>query len=214
MMDKLFGKQKTVKEISRENKRDITRNVRGLDKEVEGLKRQEKLVQADIKKALKKGDEKTAKILAKQIVQIRKQQERLNVTKGNMTALSHKQTSLGAQQAMTQAMGTSANVMGKMNAQMDMQKMTETMKNFQKQSELASMKEEMVDDVIDGMFDDDLEDEVDDAVDQILDDIGIDLGGKLDNISTGRTKLGSRSKVAEEEDAALEEMLAKLKSGN
>jgi division protein CdvB (Snf7/Vps24/ESCRT-III family) len=215
MMDRLFGKpQKSIKEQTRENRRQINGNVRGLDREVDNLKRQEKLVQADIKKALKKGDEKTAKILAKQIVQMRKQQERLSSTKGNMQALSHKQTAMSATATVTQAMGTSANIMGKMNAQMDMQKMTSTMREFQKQNEMASMKEDMIDDVIDGMFDDDLDDEVDDAVGQILDDIGIDLGNKLDNISTGRSKLATkgRSEQIDDDDAALEEMLAKLKN--
>ena len=217
-MDKIFGKQKTVKEHVRENKRELTRSTRDMDREILNLQRQEKLIQADIKKALKRNDERTARTLAKQIVQIRKQQERMMATKGNMTALGHKQSTMGANQAMVGAIGKSANIMGKMNAQMDMKQMSSTMAEFQKQNQMASMSEEMMDDVIDGMFDDDdMESETDQAMNEILDSIGIDLGNQLGGIQTSQNKLSSssmqsRMKALEnDDDQELESMLAKLR---
>lgn len=217
-MDKIFGKQKTVKEHVRENKRELTRSTRDMDREILNLQRQEKLIQADIKKALKRNDERTARTLAKQIVQIRKQQERMMATKGNMTALGHKQSTMGANQAMMGAIGKSANIMGKMNAQMDMKQMSSTMAEFQKQNQMASMSEEMMDDVIDGMFDDDdMESETDQAMNEILDSIGIDLGNQLGGIQTSQNKLSSssmqsRMKALEnDDDQELESMLAKLR---
>jgi len=196
----------------------LTRSTRDMDREIVNLQRQEKLIQADIKKALKRNDERTARTLAKQIVQIRKQQERMMATKGNMTALGHKQSTMGANQAMVGAIGKSANIMGKMNAQMDMKQMSSTMAEFQKQNQMASMSEEMMDDVIDGMFDDDdMESETDQAMNEILDSIGIDLGNQLGGIQTSQNKLSSssmqsRMKALEnDDDQELESMLAKLR---
>lgn len=208
-MDKLFGQKKSTRELIRENKRELNKSSRDIDKEIANLKKQEQLVQADIKRAMKKGDEKAARILAKQIVQMRKQQERLTMTKGNISAVNYKQSTVGATQALSSAINTSNKVMGKMNAQMDISKMGQTIQQFQKQNELVSMNEEMIDDAIDGMFGDDMEDEADQAMDEILDSIGIDLGNKLGGVRTGKNDL--KHTEAEKDEEELEAMLARLK---
>ena len=222
-MDKIFGKPKTVKEQVRENKRELGRSTRDIDREIANLQRQEKLVQIDVKKALKRNDERTARTLAKQIVQIRKQQERLMATKGNMTALGHKQTSIGANQAMMSAVGTSTKVMSQMNAQMDAKKMSQTMAEFQKQNAMASMSEQMVDDMIDDMFgdEDEMEGETEQAMSEILDSIGIDLGDRLGTIETSSSRMPQQQQnvsmkdklnaLENDNDDELEAMLAKLR---
>src|SRR5688572_7301731 len=132
-MDKLFGKEKpTMKQTIRENKRDLEREGRGMDRERQNLQMQEKKVQAEIKQALKRGDETTARMLAKQVVNIRKQEQRLMGMKGHTQSMSHKQTAMGATVTMTNAMKTSANVMGKMNKQMDNAEVMKIMSEFSK----------------------------------------------------------------------------------
>ena len=52
-MGNLFGKEKSLKEVLRENKRMITRAVRELDRERVSLEREEKRLTIEIKKAAK-----------------------------------------------------------------------------------------------------------------------------------------------------------------
>lgn len=64
-MGNLFGKEKSLKEVLRENKRMITRAVRELDRERVSLEREEKRLTIEIKKAAKQQQMTAVKIMAK-----------------------------------------------------------------------------------------------------------------------------------------------------
>ena len=64
-MGNIFGKEKPLKEILRENKRMISRAVRELDREKTALEREEKRLTIDIKKAAKEQQMSSVKIMAK-----------------------------------------------------------------------------------------------------------------------------------------------------
>ena len=61
----MFGKEKPLKEVLRENKRMITRAVRELDREKMALEKEEKRLIMEIKKAGKAQQMSTVKIMAK-----------------------------------------------------------------------------------------------------------------------------------------------------
>ena len=64
-MGTIFGKEKPLKEVLRENKRMITRAVRELDREKSALEREEKRLTIEIKKAAKEQQMASVKIMAK-----------------------------------------------------------------------------------------------------------------------------------------------------
>lgn len=64
-MGQVFGKEKPLKEVMRENKRMITRAVRELDREKMALEREEKRLTIEIKKAAKEQQMQSVKIMAK-----------------------------------------------------------------------------------------------------------------------------------------------------
>lgn len=64
-MGNIFGKDKPLKEVMRENKRMINRAVRELDREKTGLEREEKRLTMEIKKAAKEQQMASVKIMAK-----------------------------------------------------------------------------------------------------------------------------------------------------
>jgi hypothetical protein len=64
-MGQIFGKEKPLSEVMRENKRMITRAVRELDREKLALEREEKRLTIEIKKAAKEGQMSSVKIMAK-----------------------------------------------------------------------------------------------------------------------------------------------------
>jgi hypothetical protein len=64
-MGTVFGKEKPLKEVLRENKRMITRAIRELDREKLSLEKEEKRLTIEIKKAAKEQRMSTVKIMAK-----------------------------------------------------------------------------------------------------------------------------------------------------
>jgi charged multivesicular body protein 2A len=64
-MGNIFGKDKPLKEVLRENKRMINRAVRELDREKTTLEREEKRLTMEIKKAAKEQQMPSVKIMAK-----------------------------------------------------------------------------------------------------------------------------------------------------
>jgi hypothetical protein len=64
-MGNIFGKEKPLKEVLRENKRTINRAVRELDREKVALEREEKRLTGEIKKAAKEQQMTSVKIMAK-----------------------------------------------------------------------------------------------------------------------------------------------------
>eukprot|EP00116_Pleurobrachia_bachei_P017099 sb/3477361/ len=87
----MFGKKDPKKQI-RAQQRELTHAQRDIDRDQRALQRQEIQIQNDIKKAAKAGDRQTATILAKQLVNIRKQKARMMGMKGQIGAVKNKTT--------------------------------------------------------------------------------------------------------------------------
>lgn len=64
-MGNIFGRDRPLKEVLRENKRMINRAVRELDREKIALEREEKRLTTEIKKAAKEQQMASVKIMAK-----------------------------------------------------------------------------------------------------------------------------------------------------
>ncbi|EQC34567.1 hypothetical protein SDRG_07892 [Saprolegnia diclina VS20] len=180
-----FGKEpkKTAREQAREAKREIAHGQRDLEREKMTLERQEKQLVVDIKKAAKDGNQAGTKILAKQLVQIRAQKEKLMVMKVSLGGIGMQASAMAAQQTMVATMEKTTKTMVAANKQMDMSRIQKTLMEFEKQSELMSMGQEMIDDTLIDAFDDD-EVEEDLVVDQVLAEIGLALHTQLADAPT------------------------------
>jgi hypothetical protein len=88
----VFGEQKTMKEQIREQKRMVERSVRGLERDRASLERDEKKLILDIKKQAKAGQMKSVKIMAKDLVRIRKHQEKFVNLTAQLRAISLQMT--------------------------------------------------------------------------------------------------------------------------
>ncbi|KAF0980423.1 hypothetical protein FDP41_013637 [Naegleria fowleri] len=193
----LFEKKKTTEEIMKEQKKELRSGTRNMDRETYKLKLEEQKLQTQVKNALQKGDQATAKVLAKQIVQLRKQQERMTKMKGTMNTVQYKASSMHTQEKMMGAIKTTGTVMKKINEQMNPQEMQKTIMEFEKANEKMGMSEEMMDDALENLFEDD-EEEVDEAMEQIYDEIGLDMSGKLSKAKTGTSSLKVKDKDLDE----------------
>ncbi|GAB0091941.1 charged multivesicular body protein 2b [Sergentomyia squamirostris] len=212
MFNNIFGKKPTVKEQQRENDRSLRKAGRDIERERKKLEMEEKKLEMEIKKNAQAGNKDACTLLAKQLVQLRKQKNRTYAANSKISSVGFQNKAMGANIALSGAMATTAKTMSEMNKVMRPEQLAGDMRAFQQ----ANMKMEMTDEMINDTMDDILaesgdEEESDQIVNQVLDEIGIEISGKMrDAPSAIAGTIGESSKATSERD--IEAQLAKLRS--
>ncbi|XP_031585091.2 charged multivesicular body protein 2Ba [Oreochromis aureus] len=191
-MASLF-KKKTVDDIIKEQNKELRGTQRQITRDRTALEKQEKQLEAEIKKMAKSGNREACKILAKQLVQLRKQKTRTYAVSSKVTSMSTQTKLMNSQMKMAGAMSTSAKTMQAVNKKMDPQKTLKTMQDFQKENMKMGMTEDMINDTLDEIFEESGdEEESQDIVNQVLDEIGIEISGKMGKApAAGKTVPGA-----------------------
>lgn len=199
-----------MKEVIRDQKRMVERSVRALERDRANLERDEKKLIMDIKKQAKANQMKSVKIMAKDLVRIRKHQEKFVNLTAQLRAISLQMTSMASTQALTESMKKVTRSMMALNSQVNLPQLQKVMQEFAKQSEQMEMKQEMVGDALgDAMDGEEDEKETDEIVNQVLDEIGVSLQDGL--VDVPGSKIKQQENVKEEQaDKALEARLNNL----
>ncbi|XP_028043052.1 charged multivesicular body protein 2b [Bombyx mandarina] len=210
-MMNFFSKAPTVKEIQRQNDRDLRKAGRDLERDKANLEREEKKLEMEIKKMAKEGNNDGCKILAKQLVQLRKQKNRIYAANSKISSVQIHNKAMGANIAIAGAMGTTAKTMGNINKVMNPHQIAKDMEAFKQANAKMDMTDEMISDTLDDIMDESGdEEESAGIVNQVLDEIGIEISGKMaDAPSVSRNKIGQSTTDADKDIMA---QLAKLKS--
>ncbi|XP_067645286.1 charged multivesicular body protein 2b-B isoform X1 [Eurosta solidaginis] len=199
-----------VKEQQRENDRNLRKATRDIEREQRKLDDEEKKLQQEIKKAAAQGNNDVCRILAKQLVEIRKQKSRTFAATSKITSIGYQNKTIGTNIALADAMGTTAKTMGDMNKVMRPESISANVRDFQQANMRMEMTDEMINDTLDDMLNDSGDEEESNAiVNKVLDEIGIEISGKMANIpSTGSGELEGISR--NEKD--IKAQLSKLRS--
>jgi hypothetical protein len=219
----LFQKKPTPKEkakaAQKETKLTVRSNQRQMDRDIRDLDRQEKLLLQQIKARAKTAGvdpqkDSGLRAQAKELVQLRKQREKLYETKAHLSSVGMQATAMASQVSMVTAMGNVSGALSAANSVMDAKKLGQTMAEFARQNETAQMKEEMMNDALAAAFDDDeLEEEADDVTGQILAELGVEMDQKMVGLNAPSKIAGATSTITEEEEAlmdALPDLRARL----
>jgi len=192
-------------EIVREQKRLVNRSVRQLEREITGLKREEAKIIKNIKKDAKANQMSSVKIMAKDLVRIRKQQTKfLNLT-AQLRAISLQMTTVQSINTMSESIKKVSKAMTKLNAQIKLPELQKAINNFVKQSEKMEMKQEVMQDAMEDVFDDvEDEEESEQIVNQVLDELQINLDQQLVDAP------GKKVKQAEKEENKDKELEARM----
>ncbi|KAL0281454.1 UNVERIFIED_CONTAM: hypothetical protein PYX00_002438 [Menopon gallinae] len=190
--------------------RELRKVNRTLERDRTYLEREEKKLEQEIKKMAKEGNKEGCAILAKQLVQLRKQKTRSVAASSKIQGISAQNKVMGANVALADAMATSSKTMGAVNKLMQPQKIAQDMKAFEQANMKMGMTEEMINDTLDDIFaDSDDEAESDKVVTQVLDEIGIEISGQMSKAPVVRGDMPHKSRLPT--DAEIEAELAKLK---
>jgi len=142
------------------------------------------------------------KIMAKDLVRLRKHQTKFVNLSAQLRAISLQMTSLASTQAIAESLKKVTKSMKKLNGQLNLPALSKVMREFAKQSESMDMKQDMMSDSIDDVMDDgESEEESEEIVNQVLDEIGITVGEGLVDVPGKKKEEG---KVEDKEDQALE----------
>ena len=203
-MGNLFGKEKPLKEVLRENKRMINRAVRELDRERARLEKEEKRMVIDIKKFAKAGQHKTVKILAKDLVRTRQHIAKFIEMRSHLQGTGLKLQTVKSHQAMAEAMTNTAKALMKMNKAVDVPGITKMMAEFERENAKNELMQEILGDAIDGALEQEGDEEEEEAiVGQVLDEIGINF-----NEDVPDAPLGVPGKASNEEESKVAEPAA------
>ncbi|OQR96069.1 charged multivesicular body protein 2a [Achlya hypogyna] len=179
-MGNIGAKPKTLKEQLRENKREINRAIRDLDRERTNLQLAEKKLIIEIKKMAKENQIASVKIMAKDLVRTRQHITKFYTMRSQLQAVSLRMETAKSAEAMTSALQNTTKVMKSMAKTMNLPKLNKIMMEYTQESEKMEMQQEMLGDTIDDVMDADQDEEEEDKiVSQVLDEIGIDMSGAL-----------------------------------
>ncbi|KPP73580.1 charged multivesicular body protein 2b-like [Scleropages formosus] len=211
-MASLF-KKKTVDDIIKEQNKELRSTQRQITRDRAMLEKQEKQMELEIKKMAKTGNREACKILAKQLVQLRKQKNRTYAVSSKVTSMSTQTKVMNSQMKMAGAMSSTAKTMQAVNKKMDPQKTLQTMQEFQKENFRMEMTEELINNTLDEIFDESGdEEESQDIVNQVLDEIGIEISGKMASAPSAGSGLpaASTSRARPISDEEIERQLKAL----
>merc|ERR1711988_2085414 len=206
----IFRKKPTVKEQMKENDKALRKVTRDVERDRRELEREE------IKKAAKTGNKQAATVLAKQLINVRKQKTRTYGATSKVQAVSSATKAMGANVKLAETMATTTKTMTNMNKMMNPTQVARTMQEFDMANTKMGMTEELMNDTLDDILAESGDEEEQDAiVAQVLDEIGIEVSGKVKAApaaargTLGAETISNKNKAADEE---IERMLAQLKS--
>ncbi|KAL0574673.1 Vacuolar protein-sorting-associated protein 24 [Marasmius crinis-equi] len=170
---------------------------RHLDREMRQLDMATSKARQTVKQLATKGDVKSARILAKEVVRSEKQKDRLSVSKARLGSIG---TQLQHQLAMAKVTGSlqkSTEIMKLSNSLIKLPQVSQTMRDMSMEMTKAGIMEEMLEDTLEMEDDEELEEEADEEVDKVLFQL---TDGKLGQAGSVSTELPSlEDKMAEEE---------------
>ena len=159
-----------------------------MSRELRSLQRDEARLEAEMRAAAKRGDNKNAREIAKQLVQLRKSKERLQKTNTTLGSVRTQTAAMAASARAGIALGGAASILKQQNDTMMRSDMLGRMREFAAASERMDVSEEMMDDTLASAFDED-EEEEDDVVREVLEEVGLDASAALP--SAPRTGVGA-----------------------
>ena len=141
----LFGKSKAPdpKLQVQEWSKKIRKEGYQLDRQINGIKREELKVTKSIKEAAKRGDKDVCRVLAKEVVQSRKAVNRLYTAKANLSSVDMQMKAQASQLRVAGALQQSGEVMKCMQQLVKIPELQKTMMEMSKEMMKAGILEEM-----------------------------------------------------------------------
>ena len=165
----LFGKSPDPKEQVNDWCKKLRKESNQVERQINGIRREEAKVTKSLKDAAKKGDKDVCKILAKEVVHSRKTVNKLYAAKANINSVQMQMKGQLATIKVAGAMSKSAEVMKTMQQLVKLPEIQKTMMEMSREMMKAGVIEEMMEDTMESITEaDDMEEEADAEIDKVL----------------------------------------------
>lgn len=192
----------------------LRKNKRELDRSLNQLQPLKKKTEGLIKQAAKNGDYKTAKIYARELININNQYRKLHTSKTRLESINMAVNEQWQMRKLTQSLQLSTGVMKEVNLLTNLGVMTATFQELSKELMKAGIINEMMDDMVDLDVDEELEEESQEEVNKVIQSLTEDKISKIDH-EVPTTALPEEEVAApldEEEHEVLDEMRQRLRA--
>ncbi|KAJ2081875.1 ESCRT III complex subunit vps24 [Coemansia sp. RSA 988] len=220
----LFAKKPTPDELVRKWSSGVRRQQRDMDRQLTRIKAEEKKVEQSIKQMAKKGDRESCKVLAKGLVNSRKNREKMVMNKVRLNSILLELNHQASYLKVVGSLKQSTQVLKAVNQLVRVPELQRIMMEFSKEMTKAGIIGEMTDEIMNEIIDeemdeDEAEDEVNREVDKVmaeatngmLGDIGSVPATSKDNIMSGNKPEAVDDTEADSElDLDLDNMQARL----
>ena len=208
----LFGDSKpklSAADQAKNWKRELSKEMRGIDRGVNKLSHAEKGAIKECKKLAKEGQPKAAKLLAREVVNIRKARDRMLTSKAQMNSVVMSLQLSIATIKMQGCLSKSTDVMQAMGALVKLPELQENMLTMAKEMEKAGLVDEIVQESLE-MAEPDIDIEADAEVSRIMQEITTNIFTKDADVATGAPVVADKKKApaaaeAEEEEEGIDE---------
>lgn len=193
--------------LLRKNKRELDRSLNQLlplKKKTEGL----------IRQSAKSGDVKSAKLYARELININNQYKKLHTSKTRLESITMAVNEQWQMRKLTQLLQLSTGIMRDVNQVIHLGVITGTMQELSKELMKAGIINEMMDDMVDLDYEDELEDESQEEVNKIIQSLTEEKVSRIQsNVPAELPHQEIVAPVEEEEDhEMLHEMQQRLKA--
>lgn len=162
-----------INQLLRKNKREIERSMNQL----QPLKRK---TESLVKRAAKSGDLKTAKLYARELINITRQHQKLHMSKTRLESITMAVNEQWQMRKLTNSLQTSTVIMKEVNLAIKLGVITGNMQELGKQLMKAGIINEMVDNMVVLDVDEELEDESQEEVNKIIENLTEDKFAKIE----------------------------------
>lgn len=139
-MGNIFGPQKSMKEIVRENQRVLKRGIRELERDIRKLEQEERKTLGEAKKLAKDGQMSMATAKAKQVKKYRMNIKKFTEIKSNHESMNVYLTTVKMEAALSDTMKGMTNALSMVNEKTSTKEMSAIVKQFMKEREKAEMQ--------------------------------------------------------------------------
>ncbi|KIM67941.1 hypothetical protein SCLCIDRAFT_107292 [Scleroderma citrinum Foug A] len=170
---------------------------RKLDRETRQLDAATAKVRTTVKQLATKGDVKSARILAREVVRSDKQKDRLSVSKARLGSIGTQLTQQLAMMKITGSLQKSTEIMKLSNSLIKLPQISQAMREMTMEMTKAGIMEEMLEDTLEMDEDEEITEEADAEVDKVLFEL---TNGKLGQAGAVGTALPSLQDKLEDEE--------------
>ncbi|GMM33825.1 ESCRT-III subunit protein [Saccharomycopsis crataegensis] len=201
----------------------LRKNKNQLDRSINGLNPLIKKTESLIKQSVKKNDVKSAKLYAKELINIKKQKSRLVTSKAHLDSIGMQINESFTMLKLQGKISSTTGIMKEVNTLVRLPELTGTMNQLQQELMKSGIINEMIEDTVDGFaeMDDEFEEEAEEEINKVIADVTNVKLGEIGNVPEGGLDTGLQEDAEKHDemvaegmdgDDALDEMRERLRA--